>query len=349
MSAAHGRSSHDLQGSGGRGASANPFLEPNDRRLEPLLSLRGVELHREIERLTVQVARPLVATILSTQARRSSEISAEDVDDIASDVQVRLITKLHDVAARSGEPIQDFAKYVIALTYNAVNDHLRRVFPARTQLKNRLRYVLRHDARLALWRPATRLVCGLSSWPETAEPLAEPELERDRLPPVAFDPGRPADALVALFEHAGRAIALDDVVTFFAEIWNVVDRPAVTPDLLTTSPAAGVTQFETRADLSSLWREIQALRPMQRKALLLNLRSPDAVNVLATFVITGITSFEDLASALEMSERELASIWNDLPFDDLRIASILGLTRQQVINLRRSARERLGRRLALQR
>ena len=36
-----------------------------------------------------------------------------------------------------------------------------------------------------------------------------------------------------------------------------------------------------------------------------------------------------------------------LPLDDLRVAERFGITRQQVINLRKSARERLGRRLAM--
>lgn len=330
----------------GRVTPADPFVERNDRSLAPLLTVRGAELQREIERLVVEVAGPVVTAILSSRARRSSELSAADVDDIASEVQVRLLARLHDVAARHDEPIQDFASYAAALTWNALNDHLRRIFPARTQLKNRLRYVLRHDARLALWTSGARLVCGLRVWAETSGPLSEPELDRDRLPAVAFDPRRPADALAALFGHTRQAIGFEQVVALFAEIWNVVDRPSVTPDAVAAASTADVTRLETRGDLRSLWREIQELRPLQRKALLLNLRSPDAVNVISVLVMTGITTFEALAAALEMSERELASIWNELPFDDLRIASILGISRQQVINLRKTARERLARRLA---
>jgi hypothetical protein len=52
----------------------------------------------------------------------------------------------------------------------------------------------------------------------------------------------------------------------------------------------------------------------------------------------------ELAVALEMPPKVLAQLWNDLPLDDLAIASRLGLTRQQVINLRKSARARLARR-----
>jgi hypothetical protein len=38
-------------------------------------------------------------------------------------------------------------------------------------------------------------------------------------------------------------------------------------------------------------------------------------------------------------------LWKELPLDDLTIAGRLGATRQQVINLRKSARARLVRRL----
>ncbi|HUR82071.1 MAG TPA: hypothetical protein VM733_15000, partial [Thermoanaerobaculia bacterium] len=83
----------------------------------------------------------------------------------------------------------------------------------------------------------------------------------------------------------------------------------------------------------------------QRKALLLNLRGEDEPNVIALLILTGTAKFDDIAAAREMSGQELAELWNELPLDDLRIAAALGVTRQQVINLRKSARERLRRRL----
>jgi CRP-like cAMP-binding protein len=62
-------------------------------------------------------------------------------------------------------------------------------------------------------------------------------------------------------------------------------------------------------------------------------------------VLTGTARFDDVATALGMTAEELSAIWNDLPLDDLRIAALLNVTRQQVINLRKSARDRLRRRL----
>ena len=40
-----------------------------------------------------------------------------------------------------------------------------------------------------------------------------------------------------------------------------------------------------------------------------------------------------------------AALWNDLPLEDTAISGLLGVTRQQVINLRKVARERLVRRI----
>ena len=45
-----------------------------------------------------------------------------------------------------------------------------------------------------------------------------------------------------------------------------------------------------------------------------------------------------------MRADELQLRWPELPFDDNTIAALLGATRQQVINLRKCARERLRRR-----
>jgi hypothetical protein len=58
----------------------------------------------------------------------------------------------------------------------------------------------------------------------------------------------------------------------------------------------------------------------------------------------GVASFREVAEALETTPEELAGLWNRLPLEDLEIATRLGLERQQVINLRCTARERLARR-----
>jgi uncharacterized protein len=53
----------------------------------------------------------------------------------------------------------------------------------------------------------------------------------------------------------------------------------------------------------------------------------------------------EIANALELPHLEFAELWRDLPLHDARIAQLLGVQRQNVINMRRSARARLMRRL----
>jgi hypothetical protein len=90
---------------------------------------------------------------------------------------------------------------------------------------------------------------------------------------------------------------------------------------------------------------VRQLPRRQRAALLLNLRNPNGVNVITLFPATGVATVEQIAEALEMTCEEFEKLWGALPMDDLSIAEYLGATRQQVINLRKNAREKLMRRI----
>jgi hypothetical protein len=100
-----------------------------------------------------------------------------------------------------------------------------------------------------------------------------------------------------------------------------------------------------RAHLERLWSEILELPPRQRAALLLNLRDDEGRGMIELWPQTGIAPMADLARALDMTEHALRELWPTLPRDDQWIAEQLGVTRRQVINLRKCARERLARRL----
>src|SRR5437868_5321680 len=98
------------------------------------------------------------------------------------------------------------------------------------------------------------------------------------------------------------------------------------------------TRHESLQALSRLWTEVLELRPPQRKVLLLNLRDDEGSSALNLLVLTGVASIETIAHSLELRPSDLKTIWQELPLDDERIALMIGVTRQQVINLRRSAR-----------
>ncbi len=99
------------------------------------------------------------------------------------------------------------------------------------------------------------------------------------------------------------------------------------------------------SDAGACLREIFE-HAMQRAVLLLNLREVDGSNALALLVLLDIATFDDIAAAIGVTAEALAEIWSALPIDDLRIAEMFSLRRQQVINLRQAARQRLGRKLA---
>jgi len=100
-----------------------------------------------------------------------------------------------------------------------------------------------------------------------------------------------------------------------------------------------------RDHLERLWAEIRELPPRQRAALLLNLRDDEGRGMIELWPQTGIAPMAELARVLELTEAEFRELWPTLPRDDQWIADRLGVTRRQVINLRKCARERLARRL----
>lgn len=311
-----------------------------DPRLVPLTASGGAEA--EIERLLVGVAGPVIRSIVSRYVRGGGCLPA-DAADLESMIRLRLLHKFRRIAASPHHGIEDVERYVATVSYNVVNDYLRRRFPERTRHKNRLRYVLAHDPRLALWNTQVGPVGGLKEWQGSATAATAVAQGPDQTTRAMRDKRRPADALHALFIGGGAPVELEALVDYTAALWNVPLGPAEVE--LVDEHEALPAQIERREFLRALWREIEQLLPMQRKALLLNLRGEETANVIAFVVLTGTARFDDVAAALGMTAEELSAIWNDLPLNDLRIAGLLSVTRQQVINLRKSARERLRRRL----
>jgi DNA-directed RNA polymerase specialized sigma24 family protein len=316
----------------------------NDPRLAPLIAAEGEEEWQEaIERLIVDDVRPLIDSILS-RARDPAIVA--DREDIAGTIVLRLIRRLKSVPGSEDDAIVSLDDFVARLTGNAVCDLMRRRSPERTRLKNRVRYVVAHDPRFAAYT-AGGSGAGLASWPPPRfmiEPL--PRAARNVPADITPDRTKTADAVHAILRHAGRAVLLDDLVRLLAETWNIVDLPAEALGAnLPSNETMPLIRFEARQYLSAVWNEVSELPPHQRTALLLNLRDPDYRNAIALFVMTGIVTADRIAEVLGMTAEQLAEIWNDLPLDDLAIAEMLGVARQQVINYRRSARERLVRRL----
>ena len=316
-----------------------------DPVLLPILQACDETSRRDaLECLLTEHARPTIETVLARFSRSEHALRRDEAEDVGATVVLRLVRKLQDVDERIG----DFESYVATLTYHTIYDYMRRRFPERTRLKNRIRYLLEHDRRFALWKTPDEMACGLRAWRGRGDLCRSFRLPRDQASAEMLDPTRPHDAVAAVCARAGGPLPLETLVRTLAELWDVHEtrvRPA-TEDVVEHLPGHAA-QHETRQFLRMLWSEIQLLPAAHRAALLLNLRDADGVNAVALFVLVGVASFEEIASAIGVAPADLESLWESLPLDDQTIAARLGLTRQQVINLRRTAREKLARRIPM--
>lgn len=318
------------------GGEVTRLLARNDRLLEPLIVARDDEARRSALGTILDVhARPVIARVVASYRTPESAIGAAEAEDITSTVLLRLVGRLQTVAEDEAEAILSLADFTATLTYNAIYDFLRRRNPERTRLKNRVRYVLTRDPRFRTWTTARGIVCELGS-----------SAPRMRWITRRLEPERMADAIETILREEKRPLLVDEIVSALAELWNVVDTRPV--ELTSDAPDPARTHaihLEKRQYLQMLWREIQELREPQRAALLLNLRDADGGNANVLFIFAGIATFDEVAAAIGITSAELTELWAGLPLDDVGIAARLGLTRQQVINLRKAARARLSRRM----
>ena len=103
--------------------------------------------------------------------------------------------------------------------------------------------------------------------------------------------------------------------------------------------------IEQSQSMRAVWKEITVLPLTQRAALLLNLRDPSGGSALWLIASSAIASVRKIAELLDLPADQFAQLWSRLPLSDLDIAQRLGVTRQQVINLRQAARQRLARKM----
>lgn len=319
----------------------------NDPILRSYLTAENEEQRRtELELVAGVRARGTIERVLAGYARGELSLTADDAADLAAAITVRLIHKLMAALESSDEAIRQFDDYVARLTYNAVNDFRRRRYPERNRLKRRLRYVLTHDRRFALWDSPAGLVAGLQQWRDATEIVTNRDFSKNPVTPALVDSDHPDEAIQALFINAGGPLLFETVTDTLARLWGVHEATIASIDtpVADTSPSQDV-EYETRETLSIVWDEIQSLPAAQRAALLLNMRDAFGLNAAVLLPLTGVATFEEIANAIGIHPDALLRLWNQMPLPDDEIASVFGITRQQVINLRKSARDRLRRRL----
>ncbi len=276
----------------------------------------------------------------------------DETDDACGDALTHVIARvrqLRDERDGSGA-IQNVAAYAAVTARRVCADQLRRAHPVRARLGCRVRYALTHDPALRLRRNDAGVPCaGLAAWADalpSASPAAVSQIASDMH--IAVSGAALLATLRGVLERAGGWVGTRALITALFDASNLKD-PAFTPaedlELPAPPPPEAAAGDEWRDRLAGAWGEIADLPARQRAALLLHLRDETGRSGLALLRLAGVATLAAIAAALELTTVDLAALLPLLPLDDLRIAERLGVTRQQVINLRKSARARLARRL----
>jgi hypothetical protein len=308
-----------------------------------------IRSERSLALLFSNYAEPQVRRMLRRKMSVMGVVERQDLDDVCSHVLLDLLRHLRHLQENNdNEPIQDFGAYTSTITYRGYSDYLRRKYPRRYRLKVQVRELFRSDKRFEVWQSSqNEWICGLATTHRTKGTANLQEIRELCSDFVRGNrPSEPAEFVAEFLKRIDAPVELDDLVGLIAEFWGVRDATAADLEEARSvpMPSAEKEVIDVRRRLEKLWAQVCLLPVRQRHALLLNLRDGKRGSALTLLPAIGIASVLSIAAALEVSNNELRSIWNELPLDDNQIARRLEIQRQQVINLRKSARARLARR-----
>jgi hypothetical protein len=306
---------------------------------------------------------PLVKKILRGKFHASLRIdderlSNQDALELTSEIKALILSKLRDLKAENnGNCIENFEAYVNTTTINAYRQYLRAKYPLRLQLKNKLRYLLTHRREFSLWQSGENLwLCGFENWKKrdfnSANNNSSPEYKTALIDSLRENFKQHTDLasqISEVFDYCQNPIPFADLVAVIGDLHGIKEPLEISDaEASAENSAARETkidlQMEQAAFLKLLWREICELPLRHRLVLLLNLKE-GGESLIALLPLLRVASIRQIAEKLEIEAVDFARIWNELPWDDARIAGYLNITRQQVINLRQSARAALRRRL----
>ena len=332
-----------------------PFLQEQDEaRSQQLLS----ELIREhIE--------PVIKQVIGHNLRQSaihgkSHHLYQEEQDLCSEAILRLLTRLQAIKQdSSGNGIVDLRAYAAVVARHTCQEHLRQRRLEYKRLKDHIRYVIKLQPGFALWRDGERKwLCGFDVW-RSQKQRAVSDWAVEQAQAVLRDSDymtvharKVSDLLALVFDKLGGPVEFSLLVRLIAGLRGL--REDAEPfDQFTEEIEQGRTSQSTPPDsrveqrlyLRQLWKEIGQLPLPHRTALLLNLKDADDRGLIVLLADLKIATIRQIAEALELAPKEFAALWNDLPWDDARIALHLKTTRQTVINLRKSARRFLAQRM----
>ncbi len=170
------------------------------------------------ERLGEVLARhaaPFIRRVVSSRLGSASS----DIEDVCSQLMLTLMVRLRQLRADANlAGIGAFAGYVASATHHACDHYVRAKHPLRWRLRNRIRYVLEHDARFAVWKAVDGCwLCGRAEW--RAQPASQVPLSNEPLSGIHKQDVK--ELLSRLFRRRDSPLELSAVVEAAAAAWDV--------------------------------------------------------------------------------------------------------------------------------
>jgi DNA-directed RNA polymerase specialized sigma24 family protein len=294
------------------------------------------------------------------RARVAARFSAAipDYKDICQEAFARLTNKLQQLRAQedvNGTATMirtaDWRAYAAKVASSCMFEHIRKQSKLWRSVSGKLYYLFTKREGLAVWQADGQDVCGRSEWRGQNAPDRRhdnPRLAAIMAGGVSGPWPRLVDAILA---ESGGPILFRDLVALFHryslprmeeqrsemrddDIRTLEDSPdrAESPE--------GLAYLKTITE--RLWKSIVGMPVGYRRALLLNLKGTDGGDIQLMDYLK-LASRADIGACVEIEAEDFNELWPKLPVDDHAIAAMFGVARQQVINWRSAARERLRR------
>src|SRR5688572_11219012 len=147
-----------------------------DVLLEPLLAETSDEqVDALLSQLITVHAEPVIKGVIRFKLRLNSyrETQRAETEDIQQEVVLQLLAQLQRFRKLPGKhPISDVRGMAAVIAHRTCARWMRRQFPERHALKNRLHYLMTRQRGFALWQDQDgKLIAGFAAWREQEKPV----------------------------------------------------------------------------------------------------------------------------------------------------------------------------------
>src|SRR6185503_17649185 len=194
-----------------------------DALLAPLLTVTA-DAHADelLSKVITEHAEPVIKGVIRFKLRFNShqEMMQVEASDIHQDVVLQLVSQLQRFRKLpAAHPITDLRGMAAIIAHRTCARWMRRQFPERHALKNRLHYLLTRQRGLALWHDdGGKLLAGFALWqlrkktPSASTNLADVENLPVHIRALRVDkPQELAQALAGIFNYVESPIEFDDL------------------------------------------------------------------------------------------------------------------------------------------